>query len=122
IHKQYPGHAQKVMNAMWGAGQMMFNKILVIVDGELNIHDYETLAREAFAHWRPEQDTYFSQGPMDVLDHACSKPGIGGKMCIDATRKWEEEITEEAPTPINPALLPDMQQLQQQFPEIRDIN
>ena len=122
IHKQYPGHAQKVMNAMWGAGQMMFNKILVIVDGELNIHDYETLAREAFAHWRPEQDTYFSQGPMDVLDHACSKPGIGGKMCIDATRKWEEEITEETPTPINPALLPDMQQLQQQFPEIRDIN
>jgi len=63
IHKQYPGHAQKVMNAMWGAGQMMFNKILVIVDGELNIHDYETLAREAFAHWPPNRIPISARAP-----------------------------------------------------------
>lgn len=122
IRKQFPGHAQKVMNAMWGAGQMMFNKMLIIVDEEVDIHDYETLARHAFAHIRPERDIYFSQGPMDVLDHACSKPGIGGKMCIDATRKWEEEIDIETHETCQPDALPELHQLQQRFPEIRDVN
>ncbi|PJJ75914.1 4-hydroxy-3-polyprenylbenzoate decarboxylase [Thermoflavifilum aggregans] len=122
IRKQYPGHAQKVMNAMWGAGQMMFNKMLIIVDEDVNIHDYETLARYAFAHIRPELDIYFSQGPMDVLDHACSKPGIGGKMCIDATRKWEEEMDTETHETYKPDALPGLHELQQRFPEIRDVN
>jgi len=122
IRKQYPGHAQKVMNAMWGAGQMMFNKMLIIVDEDVDIHDYETLARYAFAHIRPELDIYFSQGPMDVLDHACSKPGIGGKMCIDATRKWEEEMDTETHETSKPDALPGLHQLQQRFPEIRDVN
>ncbi|MBX5438172.1 MAG: menaquinone biosynthesis decarboxylase [Thermoflavifilum sp.] len=128
IKKAFPGHAQKVMNAMWGAGQMMFNKILVIVDGNVDIHDYATLARKAFAHVRPDQDIYFSQGPMDVLDHACSKPGIGGKMCIDATEKWPEEslsdTTDSWPPANQPERLQSLQlaQLQQQFPEIQDIN
>ncbi|MBX6379641.1 MAG: menaquinone biosynthesis decarboxylase [Thermoflavifilum aggregans] len=122
IRKQYPGHAQKVMNAMWGAGQMMFNKMLIIVDEDVDIHDYETLARYAFAHIRPELDIYFSQGPMDVLDHACSKPGIGGKMCIDATRKWEEEMDTETHETYKPDALSGLHELQQRFPEIRDVN
>ncbi|MCL6523824.1 MAG: menaquinone biosynthesis decarboxylase [Thermoflavifilum sp.] len=122
IKKQYPGHAQKVMNAMWGAGQMMFNKILVIVDQELNIHDYKTLSQKAFAQIRPDIDIYFSQGPMDVLDHACSKPGIGGKMCIDATRKWPEELVDELASEISLASIPDLHQLYQSFPEIKDIH
>ncbi len=92
IKKEYAGHAQKVMNAMWGAGQMMFNKILVITDGEVDIHNYAAVAKAISKNCDPQQDIYFSQGPMDVLDHSCSKFAFGGKMCIDATTKFEEEV------------------------------
>ncbi|HLZ89308.1 MAG TPA: menaquinone biosynthesis decarboxylase [Puia sp.] len=91
IRKEYAGQGQKVMNAMWGAGQMMFNKILVIADEHTAIRDYERLARDVFRNLNPATDVYFSQGPMDVLDHSCSKLGFGGKMCIDGTSKSEEE-------------------------------
>src|SRR5450631_1294963 len=91
IHKEYAGQGQKVMNAMWGAGQMMFNKILVIADADVRIQHYEELARYVFRNLNPATDVYFSQGPMDVLDHSCSKLGFGGKMCIDGTHKMEEE-------------------------------
>ena len=91
IEKEYAGQGQKVMNAMWGAGQMMFNKILVLADGKLNLNDYKTVAQEVFKNLNPATNVYFSQGPMDVLDHSCSKLGFGGKMCIDGTTKWEEE-------------------------------
>jgi 4-hydroxy-3-polyprenylbenzoate decarboxylase len=82
------------MNAMWGAGQMMFNKILVLADEHVKIQNYETLAKYVFKNLNPATDIYFSQGPMDVLDHSCSKLGFGGKMCIDGTTKFEEEKEE----------------------------
>jgi len=85
IKKEYEGQAQKVMNAMWGAGQMMFNKILVIVDSEVDVHNYLDVARAISKNVDPQTSIYFSQGPMDVLDHSCSKFAFGGKMCIDAT-------------------------------------
>jgi 4-hydroxy-3-polyprenylbenzoate decarboxylase len=91
IHKEYAGQGQKVMNAMWGAGQMMFNKILVIADEGTSITNYQQLAQYVLRHLNPATDVYFSQGPMDVLDHSCSKLGFGGKMCIDGTAKAEEE-------------------------------
>ena len=91
IKKDYAGQGQKVMNAMWGAGQMMFNKILVLTDEGVKIQDYELLAKYVFKNLNPATDIYFSTGPMDVLDHSCSKMGFGGKMCIDGTVKFEEE-------------------------------
>src|SRR5712672_1507571 len=91
IKKEYAGQAQKVMNAMWGAGQMMFNKILVITDEGVAIQNYPELAKYVFRNLNPATDIYFSTGPMDVLDHSCSKLGFGGKMCIDGTKKFEEE-------------------------------
>ncbi len=94
IHKEYAGQGQKVMNAMWGAGQMMFNKILALVDEGVTIQDYPALAKYVFKNLNPATDIYFSQGPMDVLDHSCSKLGFGGKMCIDGTKKFDEEIDE----------------------------
>ena len=94
IKKDFAGQAQKVMNAMWGAGQMMFNKILVLADENVIIQDYEELARYVFRNLNPATDIYFSQGPIDVLDHSCSKLGFGGKMCLDGTRKFEEEVDE----------------------------
>jgi 4-hydroxy-3-polyprenylbenzoate decarboxylase len=91
IKKEYAGQGQKVMNAMWGAGQMMFNKILVLADEGIQIQNYEKLAKYVFNNLNPATDIYFSTGPMDVLDHSCSKLGFGGKMCIDGTTKFEEE-------------------------------
>ena len=95
IRKEYPGQGQKVMNAMWGAGQMMFNKILVLADEGVNIQDYEALAKYVFNNLDPASDIYFSQGPMDVLDHSCSKLGFGGKMCLDGTKKFDEELRDQ---------------------------
>jgi 4-hydroxy-3-polyprenylbenzoate decarboxylase len=119
IRKDYAGQGQKVMNAMWGAGQMMFNKILVLTDEGARIQDYPALARYAMAHLNPATDIYFSTGPMDVLDHSCSKLGFGGKMCIDGSRKTEEEL-EEAYQFTGGRL--DVARLKTQFPEISAVN
>jgi 4-hydroxy-3-polyprenylbenzoate decarboxylase len=121
IEKEYAGQAQKVMNAMWGAGQMMFNKILVISDGKTDINNYKELAQYVFNNLNPATDVYFSQGPMDVLDHSCSKLGFGGKMCIDGTKKWEEEISEPL-TPYEWDNSIDKGKIMAQFPEITGIN
>jgi 4-hydroxy-3-polyprenylbenzoate decarboxylase len=121
IEKEYAGQGQKVMNAMWGAGQMMFNKILVLADGNVDISNYKELAQYVFNNLNPATDVYFSQGPMDVLDHSCSKLGFGGKMCIDGTKKWEEEITE----PLKPYTWNnsfDKQKIIAQIPGISGIN
>ena len=101
IKKDYAGQGQKVMNAMWGAGQMMFNKILVMaappppnggsLETSFKINEYEKLAKDVFKNLNVVTDVVFSSGPMDVLDHSCSKLGFGGKMCIDGTYKFEEE-------------------------------
>jgi 4-hydroxy-3-polyprenylbenzoate decarboxylase len=95
IRKEYAGQGQKVMNAMWGAGQMMFNKILVIADERTAIRDYRRLAQDVFRNLNPATDVSFAQGPMDVLDHSCSRLGFGGKMCIDGTTKAVEETDAE---------------------------
>jgi 4-hydroxy-3-polyprenylbenzoate decarboxylase len=105
INKEYAGQGLKVMNAMWGAGQMMFNKILVLSSAALTgmnkrietpLSNYGELAREIFRNLNPATDIHFSQGPMDVLDHSCSKLGFGGKMCIDGTFKFDEEMDDLA--------------------------
>lgn len=121
IHKEYAGQGQKVMNAMWGAGQMMFNKILVIADGDVQIDNYLELTKYVFNNLNPATDIYFSQGPMDVLDHSCSKMGFGGKMCIDGTKKWEEEKTKELKPFSFPAGL-TAEKLMTSFPEIASVN
>lgn len=121
IVKDYPGQAQKVMNAMWGAGQMMFNKILVVAGKDTPITDYKKLAQHVFKHLNPATDIYFSQGPMDVLDHSCSKMGFGGKMCIDGTTKFEEEIDERYHFPEAPKAI-DVAAIQSVLPGITAIN
>ncbi len=121
IQKEYAGQGAKVMNAMWGAGQMMFNKILVLTDGNVRIEDYKALARYVCDNTNPDTDIYFSQGPMDVLDHSCSKLGFGGKMCIDGTRKQEEEISRPLqPFTISPQF--SVATLMESHPEIKGIN
>lgn len=93
IKKDYPGQARKVMNALWGAGQMMLNKVLLVVDGSVDIHNYKELAIHISGNFIPAEDVYFDKGPLDVLDHAASVMGYGGKMGIDATIKLPEELS-----------------------------
>lgn len=121
INKEYAGQGQKVMNAMWGAGQMMFNKILVLADEKVRIQDYESLAKYVFQNLNPATDIYFSTGPMDVLDHSCSKLGFGGKMCIDGTKKAEEETDDNYQWPANSIQLEEVF-LKSFFSEIKSVN
>jgi 4-hydroxy-3-polyprenylbenzoate decarboxylase len=121
IKKEYAGQGQKVMNAMWGAGQMMFNKILVMADQGVKIQDYEALAKYVFKNLNPATDIAFANGPMDVLDHSCSKLGFGGKMCIDGTYKFEEEKDENVQyTMFNAQLSGEL--LRKKFSEIHAVN
>jgi 4-hydroxy-3-polyprenylbenzoate decarboxylase len=91
IDKQYPQHARKVMSALWGLGQMMLNKILVVVDKDTEVHDYNQVLWRVGNCMDAKRDTLIVDGPLDVLDHASPQWGWGGKIGIDATRKWKEE-------------------------------
>jgi len=121
IKKEYAGQGQKVMNAMWGAGQMMFNKILVLADEGVKIQNYEDLTRYVLQNLNPATDIYYTQGPMDVLDHSCNKLGFGGKMCLDGTKKYEEEI-DDAYDLENTIIEINDDDIIQRFPEIIKIN
>jgi 4-hydroxy-3-polyprenylbenzoate decarboxylase len=81
----YGGQSEKVANALWGAGQMMFNKILVAAPEGFPIRDPEAVL-ELLRGVDPERDLVFGHGVLDVLDHATATPGVGGKLLIDATR------------------------------------
>jgi 4-hydroxy-3-polyprenylbenzoate decarboxylase len=91
IHKRYPGHAKKIINAVWGSGQMAFTKFVIVVDSDVNVHNISEVAWRVFANTDPVRDTLTTTGPVDILDHASSLPGLGGKMGIDATVKWKGE-------------------------------
>ncbi|MGN6732285.1 MAG: menaquinone biosynthesis decarboxylase [Candidatus Binatia bacterium] len=91
IKKEYPAHARKVMHALWGLGQMMFTKILIVVDHDVNIQDLSEVTWIVGNHIDPKRDTVFLEGPVDVLDHAAPRLGFGSKVGIDATRKWRAE-------------------------------
>ena len=91
IRKQYPGHARKIMNAIWGLGQAMFTKCIVIVDEDVDVQNHSEVAWKTFNNIDPERDIQFVMGPIDVLDHASREMGYGSKMGVDATRKWKAE-------------------------------
>jgi 4-hydroxy-3-polyprenylbenzoate decarboxylase len=91
IKKEYPAHARKVMHALWGLGQMMFTKILIVVDHNVNIQDLSEVTWIVGNHIDPKRDMLFLDGPVDVLDHAAPRLGFGSKVGIDATRKWRGE-------------------------------
>ncbi|MCH8054587.1 MAG: menaquinone biosynthesis decarboxylase [Deltaproteobacteria bacterium] len=101
IKKEYPAHARKIMHGLWGLGQMMFTKIIIIVDDNVNVHDLAEVTWIAGNHIDPKRDVLFVEGPVDVLDHAAPLMGYGSKMGIDATVKWKSEGFErEWPDPI----------------------
>ncbi|MCZ6669879.1 MAG: menaquinone biosynthesis decarboxylase [Acidobacteria bacterium] len=91
IDKKYPGHARKVMNALWGLGQMMFTKVIVVVDKDCDVQNPGEVVWKVGTHIDPGRDVVLGEGPVDVLDFAVSTPAYGGKMGIDATKKLPEE-------------------------------
>lgn len=91
IEKRYPGHARKIAHALWGMGQMMFAKIIVIFDSDVDVQNRSECLWILGANIDPQRDVFFSEGPVDALDHASALPHYGSKMGIDATKKWPEE-------------------------------
>lgn len=91
IDKRYPGHARKVMHALWGLGQMMFTKIILVFDKEVDVQDISQVLWRLGNNVDPRRDVVFVDGPVDALDHASPLPHYGSKMGIDCTRKWPEE-------------------------------
>ncbi len=91
VKKSYPGQARKVMHGLWGLGQAMFTKCIIVVDHDVDIHDPRAVVLHACNNIDPERDIQFTLGPIDALDHASRLPNYGSKMGIDATRKWPSE-------------------------------
>jgi len=90
IKKRYPGHAQKVMHALWGMGQMSFTKIIVVVDENVDVQDMHAVLWRIGNNIDPKRDVCFVEGPVDVLNHASPIPNYGSKMGIDATKTFPE--------------------------------
>jgi 4-hydroxy-3-polyprenylbenzoate decarboxylase len=105
IRKEYPYQARKVMSSIWGAGQMMFTKIIVVVDEHVDVHDEQAVLFQLCANCDPRRDCVIVDGPLDILDHAAPSCGAGSKIGFDATRKlpgegpvraWPDEIAMSA--------------------------
>jgi 4-hydroxy-3-polyprenylbenzoate decarboxylase len=91
IRKSYPMQARKVMHAIWGLGQAMFSKCIVVVDEDVDVQNVREVAWKALNNIDPQRDIEFVMGPVDSLDHASRMPNVGSKMGVDATRKWAAE-------------------------------
>jgi len=107
INKRYPGQARKVMHFMWGMGQLMYTKLIVVIDDDISVQDLSKVAWRTFNNIDATRDLVFSEGPLDVLDHSSPQPRFGTRLGIDATRKWPEEGHERT-WPDSLAMQPDM--------------
>tara|TARA_B100001094_G_scaffold333007_1_gene407856 strand:+ start:558 stop:2033 length:1476 start_codon:yes stop_codon:yes gene_type:complete len=97
INKQYPGHAKRVMMGVWSfLRQFMYTKFIVVVDAEINCRDWQDVIWAITTRMDPERDTtLINQTPIDYLDFASPVAGLGSKMGLDATNKWEGEVHRE---------------------------
>jgi 4-hydroxy-3-polyprenylbenzoate decarboxylase len=100
IRKAFPGHARKVMHAVWGLGLLSLTKCVIVVDEWVDVHDYDEVFFRVTANVDPKRDVLISEGPLDHLDHAPTMQFVGGKLGIDATHKGPAEGTREWPPEI----------------------
>ena len=113
IRKTYPLQARRIMHAIWGAGQMAWTKLIVVVDHDVDVHDETAVLAAMFTNCHWQRDLEIVNGPLDILDHAAPRLGAGHKLGIDATRAWPgEEVggiradeTLSAPAPQSSATL-----------------
>jgi 4-hydroxy-3-polyprenylbenzoate decarboxylase len=120
IEKSYPGQGLKVMNSLWGAGQMMFNKIMVVIDQNIRLDDHESVARVVSELVDPLEDIHFIKGPVDILDHSSRHFALGSKMGIDATVKLDQETDQRKGFFSSPFI--DKANLLKAYPEIDNIH
>ncbi len=107
INKQYPLQARRVMHSIWGAGQMAWTKMIIVVDDDVNVHDEQAVLAAMMQHCDFGRDVELVNGPLDILDHAAPRLGAGHKIGFDATRTIKGEETtlcaipedDTAPTP-----------------------
>jgi len=100
IKKTYPMQAYKIMHGLWGMGQMMFTKYIVVVDADVDVHNTSEVLFHLTANTDPQRDSIFTKGPSDVLDHATSEMAVGSKLGIDATKKLPGEGFKRAWPPL----------------------
>ncbi len=91
IKKTYPMQARRVMHAIWGMGQMMFCKMIIVVDAHVNVQDMKEVWWRVFNNIDAKYDLEMVEGPLDVLDHSSPMAKWGTKLGIDATKSWPEE-------------------------------
>lgn len=91
IDKKYPGHARKVMHALWGLGQLMFTKVILVVDRDCDVQNPREVTWRVGTHFDPVRDVLLTEGPLDILDFAAYTQAYGGKLGIDATKKLPGE-------------------------------
>ncbi|MBN8247578.1 MAG: menaquinone biosynthesis decarboxylase [Verrucomicrobia bacterium] len=119
IRKTYPMQAYKIMNGLWGMGQMMFTKYLVVVDADVDVHNTSEVLFHLCANTDPQRDSIVTRGPSDVLDHATSEIAMGSKMGFDATKKLPGEGFRRPWPPLirmDPAVEQRMKELLQRAP------
>ena len=110
IKKSYPQQAKKIINLLWGFGQLMFEKMVLVFDHDVNIHDPQEVAWRAFNNVDPKRDMIFTEGPLDELDIAASQELFGSKVGVDCTRKWPEEGMQR-PWPDDIVMSPEVKDL-----------
>ncbi len=123
IKKNYPGQAFKVINAVWGTGQLMLTKIVIVIDENIDLYEDLTIAKIIFNNIN-NQNIIFTNGPIDVLDHACDKLAFGGKIGIDATDQlYEEKISNIKKCSLTKKLFQeiDINNIKKIYPEIQDM-
>ncbi|MCG8512332.1 MAG: UbiD family decarboxylase, partial [Rhodospirillales bacterium] len=105
IRKEYPLQARRVMHAIWGAGQMAWTKMIIVVDHDVNVHNHEEVLFHLCANADPGRDIEIVNGPLDILDHAAPRLGAGHKIGFDATRKIPGEECDGHPVRDFPTIL-----------------
>ncbi|MAX16925.1 MAG: menaquinone biosynthesis decarboxylase [Nitrospina sp.] len=121
IDKRYPMQSRRIMSALWGLGQMSFVKIIITVDSKVNVHDYEEVAKILLSTVDFETDLFFSEGILDVLNHASDQVLYGSKLGIDLTSKIEGEpgYGKDVPPLIETKRLPRPEEITKIFQEIK---
>ena len=97
INKAYPGHAKRVMFGVWSfLRQFMYTKFIVVTDDDVNVRDWQEVIWAITTRVDPVRDTTLVENtPIDYLDFASPRSGLGGKMGLDATNKWPAETSRE---------------------------
>jgi len=120
IKKSYAGQGRKVAHSLWGAGQMMFNKVMIVIDRDIDVSNYPEVLKVMSQAVDPENDVFIVKGPVDVLDHASDRFAFGGKLGIDATDKYTEELEERLVMDI--FIRVDIQAILENFKEVVEVN